>query len=81
MRLDIGDRAQLWARRVTPVGQPAAVDVYDATGRAIAVVTSPIPFGGNIPLHIRGDYVYGTVRDADDVPYVMRARIVNENRP
>lgn len=74
-RLDLDDKGQLWARRVT-ADSSRAIDVYDGAGKQIATVTTTIPFQAWLPIHIRGDFVYGVIRDEDDVPYVVRARIL-----
>ena len=78
-RLDLDDKGQLWARRVT-AGSAPTIDVYDASGKEIATVTTIVPFQAFLPIHIRGDFVYGVIRDEDDVPYVVRARIVRGGR-
>ncbi len=79
-RLDVDDKRQLWARRTTAPGSPAAIDVYDITGKHIAVVTTTIPLRTYVPVHIQGDFVYGSALDEDDVQYVVRARIVRGGR-
>ena len=78
-RLDVDDRGQLWARRVT-AGIAPAIDVYDASGKQVATVTTTVPFQAFLPIHIQGDFVYGVIRDEDEVPYVVRARIVRGGR-
>ena len=75
-RLDVDDRGQLWARRTVAAGSPIRFDVYDANGRSIASVATTLRFARYIPLHFRGDHVYGVALGEDDVPYVVRARIV-----
>ena len=60
-------------------GTLATFDVYDARGRQVATASTAIAFLRSIPLYIRGDNVYGVVLDSDDVPYVVRARIVHES--
>ena len=75
-RLDVDDRGLLWARRTVATGSPIRFDIYDANGRAVATLTTTIPFARYVPLHFRGDHVYGVFNDADDVPHVVRARIV-----
>ncbi len=79
-RLDVDDKRQLWARRTTAPGSPVAIDVYDITGKHIAVVTTTIPLRTYVPVHIQGDFVYGSALDEDDVQYVVRARIVRGGR-
>ena len=75
-RLDVDDRGQLWARRTTPAGSPSSFDVYDASGGRVATVSSTVRFAPHLPVHVRGEHVYGVVLDEDDVPNVVRARIV-----
>ena len=75
-RLDVDDKGQLWARRTTPTGSPSAFDVYDASGKPIAAVAATVRFVAHLPVHVRGDHVYGVVVNEDDVPQVVRARIV-----
>ena len=78
-RLDVDDQGRLWARRVTADRVPVT-DVYDGTGRQVATVTTTLGFSSYVPLRIQGDFVYGVVRDQDDVPYVVRARIIRGAR-
>lgn len=78
-RLDVDDRSQLWARKTTPGGTPPTFDVYDGNGRLVATVTTTLRFA-YLPMYFRGEYAYGVVQDADDVPYVVRARIVRTPR-
>jgi hypothetical protein len=77
--LDVDDKGQLWARRKTS-GAASAVDIYDATGKQIAAATLTVPFETYLPLHTRGDFVYGVVRDEDEIPHIVRARIVRGGR-
>jgi hypothetical protein len=79
-RLDVDDRAQLWARKTTPSGTPPTFDVYDANGRLVATVTTTLRLNSYLPIYFRAEYAYGVVQDADDVPYVVRARIVRSTR-
>lgn len=72
-RIAVDDQDRLWIRRTdTPAREPR-FDLFDPSGRELGTVTSRVPWEG-IPLVV-GDLAYGTVRDADDVPYVVRARI------
>lgn len=69
----VDDQGRLWIRRTeTPAREPR-FDLFDPSGRELGTVTSRVPFEG-IPIVV-GDLAYGIVRDADDVPYVVRARI------
>ena len=75
-RLDVDDKGQLWARRTAPAGAPMRFDVYDPNGRAVATVSTTMRFARYVPMHFRGDYLYGVTVDEDDVQSVVRARIV-----
>ena len=75
-RLAADDKGQLWARRVVKPGAPLQFDVFDGRGRQVAVATTVIPFVPLHPVHVRGDHVYGMIVDEEDVPHVVRARIV-----
>ncbi len=77
-RLDVSDTGQLWARRTTQAGTASAFDVYDANGRRIATADATLRFVAHLPVHVRGDHVYGVVLDEDEIPTVVRARIVRE---
>jgi hypothetical protein len=77
-RLDVDDTGRLWAMRATRAGTAETFDLYDATGRPLATIRTTLPFDPIRPLHIKGDYVFGVVRDADDVSHVVRARIVRQ---
>ena len=81
VRLDADDKGQLWALRTTPAGAPLSFDVYDPAGRKTATVTTSLRFAPYRPLHFRGDYVYGVITDDDEVPHVVRARIVRGATP
>jgi hypothetical protein len=80
-RLDVDDKGQLWARRLVAEGSPLVFDVYDSGGRAVASITTSISFSPWSALHVKGDNVYGVVQDADDVEYVIRARILRNTSP
>ena len=77
-RLDVDNKGQLWARRTTPTGSPSAFDVYDANGRPVATATATVRFVAHLPVHVRDDHLYGVVLDEDDVPHVVRTRIVRD---
>jgi hypothetical protein len=76
VRLDRDDHGNVWARRTTRPGSGSQFDVVDPTGRLVATASAPMVFREYIPLYIRGDHAYGFVTDEDDVPYVVRMRIV-----
>ena len=77
-RFDADDQGRLWARRTTAKGAPLHFDVYERDGKRIAEVTSSVPFNRYPGLRVLGDRVYGVVNDADDIPSVVRARIVRD---
>lgn len=78
-----------WVQHVQPIseldeeelatlGMPVFVgspewDVFDSQGRFLGVVTMPSRF---TPTVFRGDRVYGVWQDEQDVPYVVRLRVV-----
>jgi hypothetical protein len=76
VRLDVDGKGQLWATRVKRPDAPWTFDVYDQSGRALATVTTTVAFNAGRPLYFTGDHVYGVVNDSDDVPYIVRARLV-----
>ena len=75
-RLQSDDAGRLWARRAVAADSAPIFDVYDASGTAVATVTTDIRFVPGFPVTVQGDRVYGIVEDADEVQHVVRARIV-----
>lgn len=69
----VDDQSRLWIRRTDTSAREPGFDLFDPSGREQGTVTSRVPWEG-IPIVV-GDVAYGIVRDADDVPYVVRARI------
>jgi len=70
----VDDEGRIWMRRTTTAGS-ASFDLFSREGRAIATVT--IPHGVNVYIRpvIRGELGYFVAYDADEIPYVIRARI------
>lgn len=85
----VGPGGSTWVQHVQPIseldeeelatlGMPVFVgspewDVFDSQGRFLGVVTMPSRF---TPTVFRGDRVYGVWQDEQDVPYVVRLRVV-----
>lgn len=74
--ISVAPDGELWVRVERAHGAPAAFDVFDTTGRAHGTVEAPMPIGTYAPLHLTRDALYAVARDDDDVPYVVRLRIV-----
>jgi len=73
-RIFADDQGQVWVRRNgVPAAKPV-FEVYDASGRQVATVTSSGPVGDQT--FIAHDALLTVVNDADDVPFVVRYRIV-----
>jgi hypothetical protein len=73
-QIDIDDAGQLWIRRQT--GRGVGIDVWDGAGRHVASIEPPLPFRRGSDLIVRRDRAYAVVMDADDVPAIIRYRIV-----
>jgi hypothetical protein len=71
------DAGNLWVlRSESPANRPT-FDIWDATGAQIGVAR--LPFGVNMMLfqpRVLGNAFYAVIDDDDDVPSVVRARIV-----
>lgn len=72
----IDDRGFIWAAPVTREEPDRKVfEIFDPDGRYLGELTLPFQIQGfPVPI-IRGDFIYGTVRDELEVPYLVRARI------
>jgi hypothetical protein len=69
------DLGRVWVRQTdTPLAAPIH-DVFDATGRMVARVRAPGKVGTR-QLFITGNHLYTVITDDDDVPVVVRYRIV-----
>jgi hypothetical protein len=77
--LMVDDLGRVWAtipterRDVFPLH--TVFDVFDASGRLIADVTSPTGISSLSSARIRGGHLYGLTFDADHVAYVVRLRV------
>lgn len=68
---------RLWVRAATAGDSLRAFDVYDARdGAYIGTLATDIPVQMYPPPFIRGEHVWALVRDEMDVPFVVRARMV-----
>ncbi|MGH7699372.1 MAG: efflux RND transporter permease subunit, partial [Gemmatimonadales bacterium] len=71
----VDDRGNLWVDPVTGREDDDRVfDLFDSEGRYLGRVRSDFPIAGE-PV-FRGDRLYAVTRDEDDIPYVVRVRIV-----
>ena len=52
--------------------EPPVYDVFQPDGTWLARLQAPDRF---VPMYMRGDHVWGVVRDSLDVSYVMRWRV------
>jgi hypothetical protein len=77
-RLEMDARDRVWAPHARASGAASTFDVFDAGGTRVAAVTSVLSFYASAPMFITADHLYGIVRDSDDVPYIVRARIVRQ---
>jgi hypothetical protein len=68
-------------RRTSADTTASVFDVFDRTGSHVASVEAPFAPWRFLNPVIRGDQFYALVRDEDDVPYVVRARIVRPRGP
>jgi hypothetical protein len=65
----------LWVERSVPDGKPREADVYDASGKLIAIAEWPAAVSlHNGPVVISGTTLLTVLPDADDVPSVVRLR-------
>jgi hypothetical protein len=73
--LDVDDRGNVWVRRTTADTMKTAIDVFDRSGRLIAVTEIPFRLSPYQALVFRDGFVYAISRDEDDVPFVVREKI------
>lgn len=74
MGIQVDESERVWVRRATP-GGVTTWDLYERTGRPIATVTAPFDPSVYHPAIVRGDRYYGIVRNEDEVPQVVIARV------
>ncbi|MGQ0643529.1 MAG: hypothetical protein ACT4P6_22510 [Gemmatimonadaceae bacterium] len=72
----VDDRGRLWARRRSADRTRTEFDVFDAQGRLLTSASLPARVSAYGRMLVRGDEVYAVVLDDDDVPSIVRARIV-----
>ena len=75
-RLAVDDQRRLWVFR-PGVGGPA-IDVWSRNGVALGTMAGPRVMYDGLPVVIRGDRFYTVMLDRDDVPSVVRYRIVQQ---
>ena len=73
--LSLDDGGRLWVRRSTNEAMTTVFDVLDDRGAFVATVRAPFKIQQMWRPVVRGDAVYVTIVDEDDVEYVVRARI------
>jgi hypothetical protein len=73
-RLFVDDSSRVWVRRAAANGTLTTFDVFDATGRAVATIETPLRPGGSMGLRpvVVGDMFYAVV---EPVGNLVRARI------
>ncbi len=76
--IEVDDAGYLWVRR-TELWENGAdtFDLFDPAGRYLGVVDNKLKV--TWPMVIRGDALYAVSLDQDEVPRVVRARIVRAN--
>jgi hypothetical protein len=69
---------RVWVRRTTagPETENRILDVFDREGRFLGTVELPFRLADYPDPIVRGDYMVAVVEDELEVPYVVRARIV-----
>ena len=72
IRVDESER--VWVRRATASGT-TTWDLYERSGRPVATVTAAFAPSVYHPFIVRGDRFYGLVRNEDEVPQVVIARV------
>ncbi len=73
-RVFVDDRHRVWVMVNVP-GPGSRFDVFDATGRPLATLETPIRMTPYHPILIEGEKLYAVILDQDDVPMVIRGRI------
>lgn len=73
---------RVWVVRTTadPETENRIVDVFGADGRFLGTIELPFRLADYPDPVVRGDYMIAVVEDELEVPYVVRARIVQGNR-
>lgn len=79
--LHVDDRGNLWVRRTSVDTTASAFDVFNRNGSHIATADARFAPWRYASPTIRGDHFYAIVRDEDDVPFILRARIARPREP
>ncbi len=75
-RVVVDPRNRIWVQRANGAGG-YEFDVFSADGRLLAIASLPrAKLGSWLPFTVRGDHVYTVDLGTDDVPAVVRYRIV-----
>ncbi len=74
-RIESDDEGRLWVLRESPTG-PLELDVWDARGRRLAVLTTPFRRRDMSLFRVYRDRIAMRVLDENDVPTIVIARIV-----
>jgi hypothetical protein len=77
--LHVDRSGRVWVRRTPAVANaPATWEVFDRTGRAVAMATAAFAPRIQVPPFITENAMYAVVADEDGVLSVVRARIVRQ---
>ncbi len=66
---------RIWIKRITPANR-TEFDIFDRLGKRVAVVESPLDPSNYIRPRFRDEAIYFFVRGEDDVPQIVRSRLV-----
>lgn len=67
---------RLWVQRASEFGKrTTSFDAFDAKGKHLGSLSIPAKMTGGMPLHARGNLVWLSIVDQDDVPYVVQYRL------
>lgn len=78
--MTVDDRGRLWVRRALADPRRSEFDIFDEQGRFLATATFAVRTSAFARLRVRGDSVYAVTLDDDDIPNIVRARIVTGAR-
>jgi streptogramin lyase len=74
--LYVDEDGRLWVQHAVRFGVASTTyDIFDGRGRHLARLALPVRSVGHLPLRARGDAVWLTVLDEDDVPSIVRYRV------
>ncbi|HEY4101008.1 MAG TPA: 6-bladed beta-propeller [Gemmatimonadales bacterium] len=69
------DDHNLWVRLTPAVSGHTRYDVFNQKGKEIATIDAPVAIASGPNILVRGEYLWAVVRDADDIPAVVRFRV------